>query len=151
MNRTSEDWASAAFARGRAWVVGLDTGQRLYYAALLAILLLGGYLRVRRLGVAPLWIDEAYASWAARNFLAGNGFSDPIGPSSPYRRAWATTSLPIAASFTLFGLSEFAARLPMATYGLGSVVVAWRLGGRYDRLLGLLLAAFVAFDPFMLV
>lgn len=151
MNRTSDDRDVAPLERVRAWAVGLDTGQRLYYAALLAIVLLGGYLRLRRLGVAPLWIDEAYSSWAARNFLAGNGFSDPIGPSSPYRRAWLTTSLPIAASFSLFGLSEFAARLPMTIYGMGSILVAWRLGNRYDRLLGLLLAAFVAFDPFMLV
>jgi hypothetical protein len=125
--------------------------QRLSYAVFSLILLIAIYLRVRRLGVAPLWIDEAYTSWAARNFLSGNGFSDAVGASSPYRRAWATTSLPIAVSFQLLGLSEFAARLPIVLYSLGTVVLGWSLGERYSRLTGLFVAAFLAVDPFTLV
>jgi len=129
----------------------LERQTQLYYAALGVFVLLAVYLRFRRLGAAPLWIDEAYSSWAARNFLAGNGFSDPIGLSSPYRRAWLTTSLPIAAAFELFGLTEFAARLPSVFYSLGTILVVYLIAVRYNRLLGLLTVGFLAIDPFFLV
>lgn len=107
--------------------------------------------RMRNLSAAPFWIDESYSAWAARNYLAGEGFSDPAGPSSPYRRGWLTTSLPIAASFSLFGVSEFAARLPMVVYGLLTVGVAYLLGAHFHRLAGYMLATFVAVDPFFVV
>ncbi|WP_276272949.1 glycosyltransferase family 39 protein [Haloarcula litorea] len=126
--------------------------RRVGYAAVLGlIVLLGLYLRLRRLGAAPLWIDEAYTGWAARNYLNGLGFSDPIGPSSPYRRAWLTTSLPIAKSFEYLGVSEFTARLPSVVYSTLSIGVGYLLGRRYHTLLGYLLAAFLAFDPVILV
>ncbi|WP_135303746.1 glycosyltransferase family 39 protein [Haloarcula amylovorans] len=132
---------------GRDW-----NRQTLFYALVLAaIVLLGVSFRLRRLGVAPLWIDEAYNSWAAWNYLNGNGFSDPIGPSSPYRRAWLTTSLPMSVAFDWLGRTEFAARLPSVVYGTLSIGVGYLLGRRYDRLLGFLLAAFLAFDPVILV
>lgn len=133
------------------WWHNWSRRQQLTYGLFCVILLIAGYLRFRRLGVAPLWIDEAYTSWAARNYLAGNGFSDPIGASSPYRRAWLTTSLPIAISFQLFGISEFMARSPMVLYSLGTVVTGWLLGNRFSRLTGLFVAAFLAMDPFTLV
>lgn len=136
VDRKAEEWDRRKI--GYAVVLGL-------------IVLLGVYLRLRRLGTAPLWIDEAYTSWAARNYLAGLGFSDPIGPSSPYRRAWLTTSLPIAKSFEYLGISEFAARLPSVIYSTLSVGVGYLLGRRYDTLLGYFMAAFLAFDPVILV
>lgn len=129
---------------------GLDRQTQLYYLTLALIAVIAVYLRFRRLGEASLWIDEAFSSWAGWNFLMGNGFSDPIGPSSPYRRAWLTTSLPIAASFELFGRTEFAARLPSVIYSLGTIVVAYLIAIRYDRLLGVLTAGFLAVDPFVL-
>ncbi|MFC7076807.1 glycosyltransferase family 39 protein [Haloarcula halophila] len=140
-------WASQRIGRIRDW----NRQRQLYYGALGAIVLIAVALRFRRLGVASLWIDEAFSSWAAWNFLTGNGFSDPIGPSSPYRRAWLTTSLPIAASFELFGRTEFAARLPSVLYSLGTVGVGYFIAVRYNRLGGLLTAGFLAVDPFFLI
>jgi len=127
---------------------GLD---RRHLVVLSVLVLVGVYVRLRALGAPPLWIDEAHTSWAARNFLNGQGFSDAVGPSSPYRRAWLTTSLPIAGSFAVFGISEFAARLPVVAYGVLAIPIAYLLGARFDRILGYLLAAFVALDPFIVV
>ncbi|QLH81260.1 glycosyltransferase family 39 protein [Halosimplex pelagicum] len=148
MGISSETPGSIDFRSVRERLARIDV---LPVVVLGAILVLGCYFRLRRLGVAPLWIDEAYTSWAARNYINGNGFSDPIGPSSPYQRAWLTTSLPIAGSFALLDISEFAARLPVVIYGLLSILVGYLFGRRYNRLLGYFLAAYLAFDPFMLV
>ncbi|MFC5368580.1 glycosyltransferase family 39 protein [Salinirubrum litoreum] len=147
----SEPTATDGNEETARWWNRWDRHQQLSYGLFCLVLLVALYLRFRRLGVAPLWIDEAYTSWAARNFLAGNGFSDAVGASSPYRRAWLTTSLPIAVSFQLLGLSEFAARLPIVVYSLGTVLIGWLLGTRYSRITGLFVATFLAADPFTLV
>lgn len=122
-----------------------------YFIGLTTIFAAGIYFRFRALGVAPLWIDEAHTAWAARNFLAGEGFSDPVGASSPYYRGRFTTSLPIAASFWLLGQSEFAARLPMALYGVATLTIAVQFGRRYGRIHAMLVGSFVAFDPLVLI
>jgi len=128
-----------------------ERADRVHVAVVLLIFALAVVFRLRNLGAPPFWIDEAHSAWAARNFLAGEGFSDAVGRSSPYLRARFTTSLPIAVSFALFGISEFAARLPMVGYGLLTVGVAYLLGAHFHRLAGYMLATFVAVEPFIVV
>ncbi len=122
-----------------------------YFLALIIIIFLGFYLRVRNLGDAPFWVDEVFHAWTARNFLMGLGFSDSIGPASPYLRSWLTTSLPIATSFALLGESEFAARLPTVILGTLMIPVSYFLGSKLlNKPAGLLLALFITLDPFLI-
>ena len=119
-----------------------------YWPLAIVVLLavVGFWLRVRNLGTQPFWVDEIYHVWAADRFVAGEGFTLPNG--TPYERAWLPTTLPIAASFTLFGPTEFAARLPSAVVGTATIVAAYGLGREFgNRSVGVLLAVFVAFDP----
>ena len=98
------------------------------YTILFLLLFVAGIsLRLHELGSAPLWQAEMYNSWAGRNFLEGNGFSDPVGSSSSYTRAWITSSLPIAVSFFFMGLTEFAARLPSVVFGMATAVVGYKI------------------------
>lgn len=122
-----------------------------YYVILLLVVIIGFYLRIKNLQIAPFWVDEVYHAWAAKNFLDGLGFSDSIGPSSPYLRSWLTTSLPIAISFKFFGINEFAARFPTVIFGTLSIIVAYFLGKEtINKHSGLLLALFIALDPFII-
>ncbi|WP_254863547.1 glycosyltransferase family 39 protein [Halovivax gelatinilyticus] len=114
--------------------------------ALVLLSTVGFWLRIRNLGSHPFWVDEIYHVWAADRFVDGEGFTLPNG--TPYDRAWLPTTLPIAASFTLFGSSEFAARLPSAVVGTATIAAAYALGREFaNREVGILLSVFVAFDP----
>ena len=123
----------------------------LYRLVLAGVLLIGFSLRIWQLGDAPLWVDETFTTWAARNFLEGQGFSDVVGPSSPYRRAWLTTTLPISTLFFGVGFTEFAARFPSALFGTVTILVVYLLGAQYHRHVGLVVATLAALDPFMIV
>lgn len=118
-----------------------------YLIVFILILALGAVLRFNNLGGAPFWKTEIYNSWAARNFIQGLGFSDAVGPSSSYYRALITTSFPIAVSFLLFGINEFAARLPSVLVGLVTVMTCYLLGKEVGgRKLALIYSAFMAVD-----
>ena len=59
----------------------------------------------------------------------------------------------IAISYTVFGVSEFSARLPIALAGLGGVLVTWGIGrhlfdGRSGALAGLVLTTSVGYFVF---
>lgn len=129
------------------WTAWVDV----YRVSMVVLVAVGFGLRVWNLGAAPLWVDESFTAWAAKNFVEGHGFSDPVGASSPYRRGWLTTTLPISVLFAVLGPSEFAARLPSALVGTLAIVVAYRLGAQYHPQVGLLVALVAALDPFMLV
>lgn len=151
--RDSSDLSTGEFpsARKRASRTDLLAGIDGYRLALVGVVAVGFALRIWQLGEAPLWVDESFTTWAARNFLQGNGFSDPVGPASPYRRGWLTTTLPISASFALLGTTEFAARLPSVLIGSFSIVVVYLVGSQFDRQVGLIAAILAALDPFMIV
>ena len=115
-------------------------------ALLFGLVGLGLWLRVRNLGAQPFWVDEVVHAWAADSVLAGEGFALPNGTA--YDRAWLPATLPIAASFALFGPTEVAARIPSAFVGTATIAAAYALGREYaTREVGLLLACFVALDP----
>ncbi len=135
----------------KGYLVSLLKWMDVYRVSLAAILLVGFFLRVWQLGSAPFWVDEAFTVWAAENFVRGQGFSDVVGPESPYRRAWLTTTLPISALFALFGSSEFVARMPSAVLGTATIVVVYLIGSQYHRHVGIVAAILVALDPFMIV
>ena len=119
--------------------------------AILAVMFVAAAVRLVELGSAPFFGDEIWQVWASRTYLLGEGFSNPIGPSNPYRRAWLTTSLPIAGSFWLLGLTEFAGRLPFVIIGVGTIGI-WYLFARevFNRQVGMVFAVVLAFEPYMI-
>jgi hypothetical protein len=105
----------------------IDLSIKHYQVAFVFILGIAAFLRFHELGQPYFWQDEIFSVWPARNFLEGLGFTEPVG-TKPYLRAWITSSLPIAASFSVLGYTEFAARLPSVIIGLSTIIVAYFLG-----------------------
>jgi len=114
----------------------------------IAIVLLGvvaaaAYLRLAQLGTPSFWVDELNFVYAAKSINAGEQPHLPSG--NPNRRAL-LYSQSVALSFRLFGVNEFAARLPGAIFGILAVIaiffVAKDLFGRNAGVLSAVLLAF---------
>ncbi|MBS1263082.1 MAG: hypothetical protein MAG715_00250 [Methanonatronarchaeales archaeon] len=112
-------------------------------AVLLLVLLIGGVLRFYGLGEPGLWFDEAITSNAAEALLRTG---EPVFPSGfVYDRALPHIYV-VAASFKVFGVTEFAGRLPSAVFGLLTVLAVYLLGKEVgDARVGLLAAVLTAF------
>jgi len=108
------------------------------------LVITGFILRVYDLGVHSFWLDEAISSNAAVAFL-NNG--TPTLPSGIlYERGILNTFL-MAVSFKLFGISEFAARLPSVLFGTLTILLAYIIGSRWgNRRIGIIAAFLVAFS-----
>jgi len=120
--------------------------------ALCVIISLGLIVRLYNIGSLYFFGDEVWQVWPSKNFLIGEGFSNPVGAQNPYRRAWLTTSLPISISFLLLGYTELAARLPSIILGVSSIFLYYLLAvGIFDRKIGLLLATVLSFDTHMIM
>jgi hypothetical protein len=118
----------AGVAERAGWVTGVVT------------LLAAGVLFFAGLGHYALWDDESYTALAARGVLATGDTSVVLGDNIvAFRggilvRDGADRSTPplmsyaVAGSFLLFGEHEWAARLPAAIFGLGTVgLLLWRI------------------------
>ncbi len=83
------------------------------------------------LGASRLWDrDEPRNAGCAAEMMARGDwvvpiFNDELRPQKPVLLYWL-----IMASYAAFGQSEWAARLPSALMGLGTVIVTWRIGCR---------------------
>ncbi len=108
--------------------------------ALLALLLLGLFLRAWRIGYLNFWGDEDITALATRGILE-HGY--PKFPSGMiYFRSMLTTYM-AGLSAALFGLNEAALRLPSVCFSLATVLAAYAFGKRvFSRPVGLL-AAFI--------
>lgn len=82
-----------------------------------------------RLGQAHLWdVDEAIFSQAAKEMYERGDYVTPyfnghVFPDKPAMTYWL-----MIAGYELFGTTEFAARFFSAVFGLGSVLLTYRLG-----------------------
>jgi hypothetical protein len=124
---------------------------RWFTVAVIVVLVAASVVRLWTLGSSHFFGDEIWQVWASKTFLLGEGFSNPVGPSLPYDRAWLTTSLPIAGSFWLFGYTEFAGRLPAVVYGVATILVYYVLSrDLFDRRIAVVFAAVLAFEPYMI-
>src|SRR5436305_4856700 len=96
------------------------------------------------LGAPSLWdIDEGNNSQCAREMLASGNW---IVPTFNYEWRYDKPALLYwlqATAYRLFGVNEFAARLPSALAALGTLLVAYELGRRLFDATSALLAGLV--------
>lgn len=98
---------------------------RFEVAAICSLLVIAAFLRLHRLGALSLQVDEGVQALAVDGWLQ-HGL--PILPSGAvYQRAISFVGLQVA-SARMFGLDEFALRLPAALFGVGAVLVVFVLG-----------------------
>lgn len=104
----------------------------------------GFVLRIYELGIQSLWLDEAISSIAATAFLE-KGI--PVLPSGfLYDRGILNTFL-IAFSFKIFGINEFAARLPSVLFGTLTILLVYFIGSKWgNKRIGIIAAFLVAFS-----
>jgi 4-amino-4-deoxy-L-arabinose transferase-like glycosyltransferase len=128
-------------------------------AILLALIVAAGlFVRVARLDKVPpgFYIDEASFGYNAYSILKTG--RDEFGTFLPlYTPSFGTGKNPVylyatVASVAVFGLNEFAERLPAALFGAAAVWAAYLLGAAASkrRSVGLLAALFLALDPWHL-
>jgi len=104
---------------------GPQISNRQLWSILGSVIIIAAALRLYNLGGPSLWFDEAITSNAAEAVLRTG---EPVFPSGfVYDRAL-PHSYVVAASFELFGVSEFAGRLPSVVFGLLTVLALYLLG-----------------------
>jgi 4-amino-4-deoxy-L-arabinose transferase-like glycosyltransferase len=119
--------------------------------SLLALLTIAGLLFFTGLGSRALWdIDEGMHSAMAKEMVRTGDWVTPMLNGEPFLDKPALVNWLGAASITVFGRNEFAARLPGAIMGLGCVLLTFLLGRRmFDHktgfLAGLILATSLLF------
>jgi 4-amino-4-deoxy-L-arabinose transferase-like glycosyltransferase len=134
---------------------------------LLALTALSATLLLANLGNRYLWQDEAQTALLARTILehgiplgtdGTNSFSQElgveIGPDGVWRWHTWLSFYAVAASFALLGESAFAARLPFALLGVGSVLLCWALARELwrDRVAAAAAAGLLALSvPFLIL
>ena len=110
------------------------------YLLLAIILVFGFFLRIWKLGLPSLWIDESTSAIASMNILA-KGL--PLFDSGLlYGRAYLFHYL--QAFFLLFGQTEFLARFVSVIFGLLTIFLAYKIGKEYSKSGGLISALFIA-------
>lgn len=102
-------------------------------------------MRFDDLGRYSFWTDELYHVIAAQSMIEGG---EPLIPGrGMYWRSFIATGMTIL-SFSVFGESEWSARLPFALVSMVFLVVAYRvLAVRFSRLLALLTVVFLGLTP----
>ncbi|MCM1987208.1 glycosyltransferase family 39 protein [Methanococcoides seepicolus] len=123
---------------------GVDRAE-LKVALLIGMITVVGFLlRFYHLGDQSLWLDEAISSNAAAALLQ---YDSPVFPSGHiYGRAILNTYL-IALSYNIFGVSEFAGRLPSVIFGTLTIPIVYFIGAKLEnRNVGILASIFIAFS-----
>lgn len=109
--------------------------------ALVAIVAVGGALRLYQIGEESVWLDETFTIDDATAHSPLELLLQPDGK--------AFFMLVFKGWTELFGTSATAIRLPSAIFGIASIVALYLLGTRlYDRRVGLLSASIIALSPY---
>jgi len=140
--------------RSRSIVIKMETSlfpnssPALRLGSLIAIC---GMLFFAFLGVRDIWdVDEGMHAAIAQTMLLSGDWITPVFNGEAFFDKPVLFNWLNALSFKLFGITEFAARLPAALAGLGCVILVWQLGRRlYGEkagfLAGLILATSLEF------
>jgi 4-amino-4-deoxy-L-arabinose transferase-like glycosyltransferase len=129
-------------------VPGQQFGKEEYYA-ILALCVLCLVLFFFQLGSHPLWdVDEGrHAATSKEMVLSGDWVTTRMNGQNFYDKT-ALFNWFAALSFLVFGFTEFAARVPAALLGLGTVLVTYLLGRRlFGSRAGLLGGVVLATSP----
>lgn len=122
---------------------------------ILLLVVVGGILFFTALGRLPLLEpDEGRNAEVAREMLATGDLITPHFNTLIYLDKPAAYFWLIAASFSLAGVNEWAARLPSALMGLGTMLLCWFLARKmFDRqpTVGLRAGLIFATSPFVIV
>lgn len=122
-----------------------------FWTGVLALTAAGFWLRFADLGVNDFQNDEFFHLEAAKGYLETSEYVlwdfQTQQPTLEYERAWIYT-WQVAQSFKLFGVNEFAGRLPSVIWGVLLLPLiawlAWR--STQSRLVSLLATTLAAFD-----
>jgi 4-amino-4-deoxy-L-arabinose transferase-like glycosyltransferase len=108
------------------------------------LLAAGFLLRIYDLGAQSFWLDESISSIAA---IALMEKGMPILPSGfMYSREILNTFL-MASSFKIFGINEFAARLPSVLFGTLTILLVYIIGSKWgNKRIGIIAALLVTFS-----
>ncbi len=133
--------------------------KKLVYFLLFTIVLLGFFVRLYNLGAIPtgFFCDEASIGYNAYSILT-TGKDEYATPFPLFFQAFGEYKSPIQIYSTvpfilIFGLNEFATRLPSALYGTATIVAIYFLciqlfkRQKYHILIGLFSALFLAVSP----
>lgn len=133
--------------------------KRFIYSALIFVVLLGFLVRVYKLGIIPtgFFCDEASIGYNAYSLLQ-TGKDEYQTPFPFFFKAFGEYKSPIQIYSTIpfiviFGLSEFATRLPSVLYGTAAIIAIYLLGDelfrrqKYHTAIGLISALFMALSP----
>jgi len=118
---------------------------RAEWAGLAVLLAAAAALRFYGLGREPLWLDEAYSWWAARQPLAALASLVPTCDPEP-----PLYSLILKGWIALFGDGPAALRTPNALAGVLAVVLVWGAGRAISPAVGFVAAALFAVAPFQI-
>ena len=120
---------------------------------LLLLLVIAGALFFLRLGQLPLTEpDEGRNGEVAREMLVLHDAVTPHYDTLPYLDKPVFFFWLVAGSFRLFGVSEWAARLPSALAALGTLLLVWLLGRRmFGERAGLAAGVIFATAPLVMV
>lgn len=112
----------------------------LEYIFLALILIFGLFIRVYGLDSAPLWVDEATSSMAAKEILEKGA---PVFDSGLfYSRALFFHYS--QSFFLLFGINDFNARIVSVIFGLATIFLAFLIGREYSKTGGIISALFMS-------
>ena len=117
-----------------------------YSIALIALVIVGFWLRVNNLENLSLWSDEGLTILAARALLEKGSLTLPSG--MPYNRS-ILTSIITSFSFIAFGISEVSARIPQVIFGTLSIPLIYVTGKcLVNKNIGFLAAIILCFSAF---
>jgi len=128
---------------------GIEEELDLDYRSLMVLIVISGFLlRIFGLGDTSLWNDEAITANAAISLLEDGVPAFPSGYE--YWRALPHTIL-VSISVFVFGVSDFAVRLPSSIIGVLTILLTYKTGKEFfDREIGLIAATLIAFTSWQI-
>jgi 4-amino-4-deoxy-L-arabinose transferase-like glycosyltransferase len=113
---------------------------------MIALVILSGYLFFFHLGNMALTDpDETFYGQTAKEMLNRNEWSTPYLYGKPQFEKPIFFYWMVEASYRIFGVNEFAARLPSAVFGMAGIIAVFFLGSLlYDKRIGILAAVILA-------
>jgi|GEM_PF-1401463 len=115
------------------------------FILLLALVVL--YLRLQNLGYLSLWVDEFWHGGRVKNYLEGDV---PFSSLYAVESNGIVVTLLALLSSAIFGVSEFALRLPVVLGSVALIPLVYLFGRKYIHpTVGILAAVLVGFSPFL--